>query len=547
MSKDRLINVAKDKITGKLLYADELFENGSKVDSFVVRKDYNENKIEPSCLECEQDLAIAHSKYDRNYFRHLPHHSYCILSDNSLSPKDQKEYIEIAKQRESYRHKYLKNRIGELLAEEQNVSNINIDSKYIYKGSERRKPDVYCEYNDLKIVFEIQLSKLPLWYILRRHQFYKDHNIVLIWILDNFDVKDQGSFERDIKYLTRYQNFFKLDETSTGFKLICEFKELFIDKYIVKSKWTQESIRLSQLRVDQTDMQPFYYDYPSIERIKKYELIEHLKQKEEDDFNAEVERKRKEREKKIKNIIKRINDEKLKPNPHYKFIDNDINEMSYLEIQELNAQMDLKNPSRITPPIITWIKRSNEENYSFLMFILQCTKISFDINTISPDGTTPFLAIYINKDIRQKRYFCQLLFGRNYKLQKQDYDFITTSNGRDFVNYQIWNKLKNRNLVSIASERDSFLLILESAKSKEIKGSKLANWTAFANNAIQYYAHYWEYIELAFKKFDIWDLIIFHDTKSSFQQKLQNLYSNFPHQSYDIDECVRDLYPDIFN
>ena len=270
MSNGRLINIAKDKITGKLLYADDLFENSTKIESFAIRKDYNDDKLKPACLECEQNLAIAHSKYDRNYFRHLPNHSYCILSDNSLSPKDQKEYIEIATLRESDRHKYLKNRIGSLLYEEQNVSNINIDSKYISTDTEKRKPDVYCEYNGFKIVFEIQLSKLPLWYILKRHTFYKANNIVLIWILDNFNVKDQGSFERDIKYLNKYQNFFKFDEESIRFKLLCEYKEVFIDKYIVKSKWTQKSIELSELKIDQSGFQAFYYNYPVIERHKKF-------------------------------------------------------------------------------------------------------------------------------------------------------------------------------------------------------------------------------------------------------------------------------------
>lgn len=548
MSNGRLINVAKDKITGKLLYADDLFENTTKTESFEVRKDYNDDKLEPACLECEQDLTIAHSKYDRNYFRHLPYHSYCLLSDNSLSPKEQREYIDIASQRESDRHKYLKNRIGNLLSTEQNVSNINIDSKYITTENERRKPDVYCEYNGFKIVFEIQLSKLPLWYILKRYNFYKANNIILIWILDNFNVRNQGSFERDIKYLNKYQNFFKLDENSTSFKLICEYKEVFIDKYVVKSKWIESSVELSELKIDQNDVQAFYYDYPSIERAKKFELIEILKQKEENEFNAEQERKKNEREKKASKIIKRISDEKIKTYPYFKTIENDINEMSLLEIQELNNQMDLKNSSRQTPPIITWINRTNEENSSFLMFILECYRLSFDIDIIDPNGVTPFLALYLNKNIRQKKYFCQLLFKRGYKLQAKDLDFIdSVITDRDFTNYHIWNKLKNRNLVALASEKDSFLFILESAKSKEIKGNKLANWIAFANNAIQYYGHYWEYIEMALKKYEIWDAIILEDTKHRFQTKLQNLYLNFPDQSYDIDECVRDLYPEIFN
>lgn len=349
MASGRLINIARDKITGKLLDANILFDQSKKTESFEVRKEFNQDELAPVCLECEQELTIAHSKYDRNYFRHLPYHSYCLLSDNSLSAKEQNEYIEITKQRESNRHKYLKNQIGSLLALDANISNINIDSRYILTDTTKRKPDVYCEYNGYKIVFEIQLSKLPLWYILKRYNFYKANNIILIWILDNFNVRDQSSFERDIKYLNKYQNFFKLDEDSVDFKLICEYKEVFIENYIVKSKWTEYSVQLSELKIDQEEVQAFYYDYPAIERAKKYELIQLLRQKEEDEFNSEQERKSNERKKKATKIIESINKEKLKVNPYYKKIENDINELSYLEIQELNKQMNLKKATRPMP------------------------------------------------------------------------------------------------------------------------------------------------------------------------------------------------------
>ena len=48
---------------------------------------------------------------------------------------------------------------------------------------------------------------------------------------------------------------------------------------------------------------------------------------------------------------------------------------------------------------------------------------------------------------------------------------------------------------------------------------------------------------MVFKKYDIWDLIILQDTKQSFKIKLQNLYLRFPDESYDVNDCIRDLYP----
>lgn len=177
---------------------------------------------------------------------------------------------------------------------------------------------------------------------------------------------------------------------------------------------------------------------------------------------------------------------------------------------------------------------------------MECKNLEFNINTATNNETTPFLAIYLNNNLRQKKYFCKLLFKRGYLLQQKDLDFIKSEvTNSDFTNYKIWNQLKNRNLVDIASEKDSFLFILESAKTGKIRGNKLSNWISFANNAIQFYGNYWDYIELALKKYELWDKIIENDTKGNFQKKLQHLYQNFPEQLYDVDECIRDLYPEL--
>ena len=50
----------------------------------------------------------------------------------------------------------------------------------------------------------------------------------LIWILDNFEVKGQNKTERAIKYLMEYQNFFRLDEETNDFRLLCKYKFSFI-------------------------------------------------------------------------------------------------------------------------------------------------------------------------------------------------------------------------------------------------------------------------------------------------------------------------------
>lgn len=543
----RLISIARDKISGDILDANILFEENRKVDS-EIRRLINEKKITPVCVECEQHLTISKSIYDRHFFRHLPKHSYCLLSDNSLSPQQQSDYIHIIKNNESERHKYLKNRIGNLLSSVEGVdkSSIAIDSKFIFRNEEKRKPDVYCKFLYKEIVFEIQLSKLPLWYMLRRHNFYKENNIYLIWILDNFDVKNQGRFEQDVKYLNNYHNFFKLDETLNSFALKCEYKEVYIDDYKVKTNWKEKSVELKHISFDQLEVQAFYYNLPVNEARKQTELIGLLKKKEDNEWNALQVIEEQKRKTKVKKIIQQIKDEKSKKFSSYGLIDDNIDKLNYLELQELNKSLDLKNKRE--SPIIKWIRETDEYNYTFLFFILKNKNIEFNINHSDSDNETPFLELYKKEEIPAKHFICKLFFESGYILQKKDFEYINLHlDNNEFESYKIWDRMESRKLIHKAYEKDTFLLILESAKHNEIIGSKLSNWITFGNNAIHFYSQYWEYIELALKKYQIWDLIIEQDRKKTFHSKLEKLYKNFPKQEYDIDAVVKNLYPEVFN
>src|SRR5690606_16056175 len=121
-----------------------------------------------------------------------------------------------------------------------------------FERENKRRPDVYCKYKETELVFEIQLSPLPLRYLLDRHNFYKGKGIYLIWILDNFDVHGQSSTEKDIKYLNAYHNYFTLDESAAAngsFRLLCDFKNPKIHKErSVISPWTKKSVSLGEIK-----------------------------------------------------------------------------------------------------------------------------------------------------------------------------------------------------------------------------------------------------------------------------------------------------------
>lgn len=551
---DRSIKIAFDKTSGEILDADEIFDITK--DAFQIRKKYHEKNLMLSCCECEQDLMVSGSKYDRLHFKHKPGHDYCTLADGKLTPQEHERYTEILKSKESDRHKELKNKIGELLRSVPNIDidTISIDNKFIVKENGKRKPDVYCKFHDKEIVFEIQLSDLPLGYILSRYEFYKSHGMYLIWILDNFDIHNQGTLERDIKYLTRHENFFKLDEDSESFKLECEYKFPFLtDDNRLLTKWLKKSVSLNELKFDSDVFQAFFYDFG--DNKTKAETLQKQKAEEiKEGERKKVEQRRLENaEKKANDLIAKIADFRERGVLIFDAISNDIREMNDFEIKTLNRKLSLKG--KITngkPPLIKWIDEAKKYDASFLEFILTTKEIELDINTIDNIGRTPLQAIFQN-DAIYKILPILALFQAGYKLTENDSQTLTELMGQqritdtDFHILKIYNSLTNRNLVPVAYRFSKLLFIIESARQDKLitfnfTGNK---WVSFANNAIQYYSEYWEYIELAFKRFGLWDKLIKLDTKATFQKKVEQFYSDMPEQKYDFDEVFKDLYPEF--
>lgn len=552
---DRSIKIAFDKISGEILDADEVFDITK--DAFQIRKKYHKKNLILSCCECEQDLMVSDSKYDRLHFKHKPGHSYCILSDGKLTPQEQEKFTEALKSKESDRHKYLKNRIGELLKSvpDVDVNSICIDNRFIIKEDGKRKPDVYCKYKDKEIVFEIQLSDLSLGYILSRYEFYKKHGIYLIWILDNFDIHNQVTLERDIKYLTKYENFFKLDETSETFKLECEYKYPFLtEDNTLLTPWTKKSVPLDELKFDNEDFQAFFYNFGD------NKTKEEKRQKQRADEIEEIERKRLEKikfekaEQKANKIVDKIIEYRKRKSQVFNSISDDLDEMSYFDLEVLNYILKLKGKiSKGKPPLIKWIDEAEQKDVSFLEFILKTREIALDINITDNIGRTPLQAVFQNENIH-KFLPISCLFQAGYKLTENDNLFLSELQEKqkvsddDFYIYKMYDNLTDRNLVPDVYKHSNLLFVIESARQGKLvtfnytKGNK---WISFANNAIQYRSEYWEYIEFAFKQFGLWDKLIQLDTNATFQKKVEKFYSEMPIQKYDFDEVFKDLYPEL--
>jgi competence CoiA-like predicted nuclease len=551
---DRSIKIAVDKLTGELLNADEVFKN--RPEGFEYRKEFARDKLDPHCLECDQRLIISTSLYDRIHFRHEPNSGDCLLKNPEISPGEIQLICDVLKAKESPRHKFLKNKIGNSLKEVEGIDSksISIDSNFIVRGPEKRRPDVYCRYEEKEVVFEIQLSDLSLRYILSRYDFYKEHGIYLIWILDNFNIHGQSQMERDLKYLSDHQNFFKLDEENDQFKLICDYKVPYLTSELdVHSKWQSNSVSLGDLTFDPSLYQAFFNDFARAKQTAEQESY----RRREEQRRAETEARQRAAEesalRRVNSIVFEIRRIKTNHVQVYTAVTALIDELTGNEKTVLNSLLKLNElGSTGKTKLNQLIAKATPDDYGFFDFLLKCEAIDLDVNLTDTDGTTSFQEVRRNQNTHRNS-ITRELFRRGYKLTDSDIAFMTkaaTSNGkllREMQVFKFLDQLKDRNLVDGIIEHDSLVLTIESAKRGEIVGFNYRpdEWVALANNAIEHYPKYWEYIESAFKYYGIWNKIVSSDRKGTFRKKLQQFYQDMPDQAFDFDDILRDLYPEF--
>jgi competence CoiA-like predicted nuclease len=323
----------------------------------------------------------------------------CILKQNNLSSEEFEAINKIIAAKESPRHKYLKNRIGSLALKTPDVDteSVQIDDKFIIVGSEKRRPDVYFSYKGYQIAFEIQLSALPLKYILDRHNFYTKNGIYLIWILDDFNVHGQTQTERDIKYLDSHQNFFKLDERSEDtLQLLCDFKKPFLNfENELRHKWIQKPVTLEQLTFDPNTRKAYYFD---LEKNTKSEVARQQKIAEEIKQRRRIEIRKRELETAEAEVDDMITFMRyLYKNDHLPF-EKELSKLVHFneqQIQLLNKKLSFKNKHDADtgrPFIIEMITSQTHPN--FLQFILRASQIEKDVNVLDIEGLSALQHVF---------------------------------------------------------------------------------------------------------------------------------------------------------
>lgn len=551
MPFQRSIKVAFDKTSGEILEADDVFDTAKN--SFELRRQYHRDEVELYCCECDQKLNVSSSKYDRLHFKHPPNASFCYLKEANLSQEETDQMAQLYRGKESARHKTLKNKIAEKLSNIGGVHSICVDDTFIYDENEKRRPDVYCKYLDKELVFEIQLSDLSLRYIYDRHDFYQRKGIFLIWILDDFDVHGQRQMERDIKYLTDFQNFFKLDEDSEPFRLLCTYKYPFLtDDNKLLSKWKEKSVSLQQLKFSIESCQVYYFDYGGKLKVKEKEHAKLLQKERQEEVKMQEHRRKVMAEEKAISIIDDLRFLWQSKGYNFSSIEEDMENLDEFELSVLNESDAFKLKDG-QPRIHHWFSIAKKDHMGFLEHMIDSSYLEIDLNEKSKDNNTLLATMFENKAIEHKMWLLRRLIRKGYTLKKED-ETILAQIETDPIEYEstliifrLANMLNGSYIIDELFEHKPLVCIIESAKRDEIIGYRYQKnqWIAFANNAIHSYTNYWSYIEKAFKNYGIWEKLMLLDKKKTFQKKLAKFHATNPKQNVDCIPLLNALYPEL--
>ncbi|WP_437919663.1 DUF6035 family protein [Sphingobacterium sp. LRF_L2] len=555
---DRSIQYANDSQEGGVIDIETVVT--SQKEGFGLRDDYNSNLERYTCVECGQRLIVAHSSLEKVYFRHLPNSEDCILKDSSIDPDILFGLRTVAFAREGARHIFLKNRIGEVLKSTEGIDpeSIDIDSKFIFgSGGAKRRPDVFCEFQGLKIAFEIQISYLPLHYIKHRYAFYRKNGIFLIWIID-FDnnPKDLDTFQRDIKYIWEHQNLYRInDAQDKNLKLACHYKQPFIhENKEVREKWTVKEVLLDDLKFSQDDYSCYYMHNKNETVLAENQLKQFKAKIALDKLEQEIAAKRIARSLEVRSLLEKIKKWRKLDYSFYKII-NEVNGLSYDCVELMNKEINLDRFSGGVPLLLVFIKEykplNSDDKVTVVEFLLSCLELKFDVKATDSEGNGVIQYLYNNPAL--SRYLYRLtphLFQRGYKVTENDRVYLIDLLGKEgqvlYYELSYYSACDTAEEIKLMQFMLRFFLFVQSAKEMEIIGSNVKSWVAYIVPILSRYTELWTYIKLVLERTSLGAELQRVDKKGTINRKK----TEFSLGEIECDEekhnLICKIYPEIF-
>lgn len=180
-------------------------------------------------------------------------------------------------------HKAIKNLIAWALENDPNTKNVAIEEVAKKIGKAWRKPDIRADYQDMTVVFEVQLSMIYHDVILERNDDYRSNNWYICWVFDKLDEKkpllrtlDAWAnnnyniliFDEEAKQKTTETGTLHFTVKYTTYHLVSDGEDT-----LVQSHWGSDLVAFNSLTFDKEKMMIYYFDSEGQKKEKEAERV----------------------------------------------------------------------------------------------------------------------------------------------------------------------------------------------------------------------------------------------------------------------------------
>lgn len=281
--RDHKIKEIFDIETGETIHAEEFFKKPiHELESWraIFQQCISQNNRRFVCPKCFEMIRISGRGDERGVpaiFTHKNDSVLCEKTTTGQSEEDinRKKYGLFG---QSQRHKNLKKELFDRLSDSNSLSlgvrNVEME-KRVYSSLpffNWRQPDIQIDYQDYKIVFEIQLSTTFLSVITERDTFYRMNDYYIIWIFnfdDNRKYVDLNNLAMKDIYFANKLNAFIFDDEAREWSresgqlvLKCNWVEPDSTWHYANTgkRFGGERVTLDKLKFDHDTHKLYYYD-----------------------------------------------------------------------------------------------------------------------------------------------------------------------------------------------------------------------------------------------------------------------------------------------
>jgi len=221
--------------------------------------------------------ALSHKTGKQKlHFRHHQDNDNCPIK--TAGNKNQKEIdtIRYNGAKESQRHIELKEFINNQLKHDPRFTQVEMEKVVkIHKEKKSwRRPDVSALFENIKMVFEVQLQTTYLNVIVDREEDYKSEETYIMWFFDSENIEKFRFSEEDIFYANKSNAFIitntsmEASRKSNQLLFYCYYKVPYIHNKNIYEKWESKLISLDDLKFDTINYKVFYHDF----ELERYNL-----------------------------------------------------------------------------------------------------------------------------------------------------------------------------------------------------------------------------------------------------------------------------------